>query len=74
MEILVKEYGEVFFQKHFGDWMHQFYRINAIHGGEFISKQLDKIKCPTLILHGKDDGLVLPRHGEFLKNNIENSR
>lgn len=74
MEVLVDEYGQEFFAKHFGGWMKVFRRINTHHGGEFVSKQLSKIKCPTLVLHGEDDGLILPKHGDFLKNSIPNAR
>ncbi|OXA65112.1 Valacyclovir hydrolase [Folsomia candida] len=74
MEMLVDEYGDEFFDKHFGGWMKVFSRIYTNHGGEFVSKSLDKIKCSTLILHGSDDGLVSPKHGEYLNKNIKNSR
>lgn len=74
MEILVDEYGEDFFGKHFCGWMDVFSTIFTKYGGDFISKDLSKIKCPTMILHGSKDGLILPSQGEYLEKNIKNSR
>src|SRR6201988_1809620 len=41
---------------------------------DFLDGQLGKIKTPTLIVWGREDGLVLLSEGERLKNDIANSK
>lgn len=41
---------------------------------DFLDGQLDKIKTPTLIIWGREDGLVLLSEGERLKKDIANSK
>ncbi|HXQ72734.1 MAG TPA: alpha/beta hydrolase [Pyrinomonadaceae bacterium] len=41
---------------------------------DFLDGQLDKIKTPTLIVWGREDGLVLLSEGERLKKDIANSK
>ncbi len=73
-DTLIEEYGEPFFNYHFPMWMHLFERINIVRNGELCSKSLDKVKAPTLVLHGKKDDLISPRHAVFLRDNIPNAR
>ena len=41
---------------------------------DFLDGQLDKIKLPTMIVWGSQDGLVLPAEGTRLKNDIPHAR
>lgn len=41
---------------------------------DFLDGQVDKIKVPTLIVWGREDGLVLLNEGERLKKDIANSK
>lgn len=41
---------------------------------DFLDGQLDKIKAPTLIIWGREDGLVMLSEGERLKKDIANSK
>ena len=41
---------------------------------DFLDGQVDKIKLPTLIIWGRQDGLVLQTEGERLKNDIPHAR
>lgn len=41
---------------------------------DFLDGQLDKIKTPTLIIWGREDGLVLLSEGERFKKDIANSK
>jgi len=71
---LIEEFGNELFVKHFGDWMKVFARVYSHHNGQLCSHLLGKIVCPTLILHGTEDGLVYPKHGRLLHENIKGSR
>lgn len=55
------------------------YTINSLiesvaRGEDFLDGQLDKIKAPTLIIWGREDGLVLLSEGERFKKDIANSK
>jgi len=42
-------------------------------GGDIFIEKCDDIKCPTLIIHGTEDGVIPNSHAIFLKDNIEGS-
>jgi len=42
--------------------------------GEIVRNDLKSIKCPTLILHGKNDLMVPRTHPIFLRDNIPNAK
>ena len=73
-DTLVDFYGLKFFEQEWDRWMQVFIRIYTQHGGDFCASRLDRIQCPTLIIHGEEDGLIPPDHGEFLHKNIRDSR
>ncbi len=55
------------------------YTINSLiesvgRGEDFLDGQFEKIKAPTLIIWGREDGLVPLADGERLKKDIPNSR
>ena len=73
-ETLVEEYGQEFFDKHWKIWMEIMMRIYTKNSGEFCYKDLHKITCPTFVLHGKKDMIVLPKHAHYLHKHIKNSK
>ncbi|XP_008211373.1 valacyclovir hydrolase [Nasonia vitripennis] len=71
---LVAIYGEKYFQDVWSAWIDGMKRIYDNNGGDICKKDLVKIKCPTLIVHGAKDAMVLGEHPDHLKANIANSR
>lgn len=71
---LIAIYGEKYFQDVWSAWIDGMKRIYDNNGGDICKKDLVKIKCPTLIVHGVKDAMVLKEHPEHLKANIANSR
>lgn len=41
--------------------------------GDICRNQLQKITCPTLVLHGQQDPLIPKEHAEYIAKNIKNS-
>jgi pimeloyl-ACP methyl ester carboxylesterase len=73
-DVLVEEYGQDFFVESWQTWMDILLRLQRNKGGEFCSKALHKITCPTYILHGAKDRIVSPKHAKYLHENIKNSK
>jgi len=73
-EVLVEEHGYDFFARNWQTWMDIFIRIHTHYGGEFCVKQLHKINCPTLIMHGAKDLIVGPKHGKLIHEHIKHSK
>ena len=48
--------------------------ILEAEGGEIVSRRLDAIRCPTLIIHGEDDPIVPSVHAQELHAAIAASR
>lgn len=71
---MIKAYGEDHFQKLWSDWIDAMVRIFNKRNGDLCKKELSKIKCPTLIIHGAKDAMVLSEHPIYLQQNITNSR
>ncbi|KAH0567424.1 valacyclovir hydrolase-like [Cotesia glomerata] len=71
---LIAIYGEEYFRKTWTAWVEAMDNIYKNNNGDICKNSLSKIKCPTLIVHGKKDVLVDQSHPEYLKNNIPNSR
>lgn len=68
----VKEFGEETFTKIWSS------RVDAIletyrEGGNICKEYLDKIKCPTFILHGAKDPVIDPVHVPHLRRNIRHA-
>jgi len=73
-EVLIEEYGIEFFEESWKTWMTIMKRMYTHNNGEFCAKELHKIKCPTFILHGSKDKIVLEKHAHFLHKNIPHSK
>ena len=71
---MIQIYGEDYFQKMWSDWIDAVLRLYEKQNGDLCKQVLPKIKCPTLIIHGAKDAMVLPEHPTYLKQNITNSK
>ncbi|GAB1861773.1 Valacyclovir hydrolase [Camponotus japonicus] len=70
---MIQVYGEDYFRKTWSDWIDAMLRLSKKQNGNLCKEVLSKIKCPTLIIHGAKDAVVLPEHPTYLKQNIANS-
>lgn len=71
---MIEIYGEELFRKMWTDWVDSMTKLFEKDNGDICVKELIKIKCPSLIVHGQDDKLVLKDHPFFLKKSIRNSK
>ncbi|KAG5315111.1 BPHL hydrolase, partial [Acromyrmex insinuator] len=71
---MIQIYGKDYFQKMWSDWIDAVLRLYEKQNGDLCKQVLPKIKCPTLIIHGAKDAMVLPEHPTYLKQNIANSK
>lgn len=71
---MIQAYGEDYFRKTWSDWVDAVKRLYEKQNGDLCKQVLSKIRCPTLIVHGAKDAMVLAEHPEYLKQNIANSK
>ncbi|KAL0102938.1 hypothetical protein PUN28_018323 [Cardiocondyla obscurior] len=71
---MIQVYGRDYFQKTWSDWVDGVVRLYEKQNGNLCKESLSKIKCPTLIIHGAKDAMVLPEHPTYLKQHIANSK
>jgi valacyclovir hydrolase len=69
---MVEKYGDEYVRKTWSGWVDAFAGIYA-DGGDICKDDLQKIQCPTLIIHGKQDPSVGIEQPENLHQNIKNS-
>jgi len=67
-------YGQDTFPGLWGDFVDACQAIMVDRSGDICKDLLNKITCPTLIIHGQKDALVAEEHPKFLKDNIPHSR
>ncbi|XP_050303124.1 valacyclovir hydrolase [Anthonomus grandis grandis] len=72
-EPLIKLYTEQGLQQMWNDWCDVMAELFK-DGGDICKSRLKDIRCPTLILHGDKDPMVLGEHPEFLLKHIKGSR
>lgn len=72
-ESLVKVYGDSL-QDMWTKWMDSMLEFYEAHGGDICVKELSKITCDTLIVHGAKDPLVPSFHPKFLLDHVTTSR
>ena len=65
-------YGKEGFPKLWAEFNRGFREIKTELGGKFCD--LERIRCPTLIVHGDKDAMVDPVHPGHLKANIKGAR
>lgn len=70
---LMEVYGKDYFQKMWSDWTDTALRLYKTRNGNLCKQALPKIKCPTLIIHGARDPVVMLEHPMYLKQNIPDS-
>ena len=72
-----------YFRCNFRNWLAQLMDINLplisvslilLLTGDICRIEVDKVACPTLIIHGQQDALVPQSHAEYLNQHIKNSR
>lgn len=71
---MIELYGEDYFKENWSNWIDAMKIIFEKKNGDLCKGDLSKIKCPTLIVHGEKDAMVLKEHPLFLKENIDKSR
>lgn len=71
---MIQVYGEDYFKKTWSNWVDGVLRLYEKQNGDLCKQVLSKIKCPTLIIYGARDAMVLAEHATYLKQNITNSK
>ncbi|XP_071957633.1 valacyclovir hydrolase-like [Antedon mediterranea] len=74
MQPMLDMYGKEYFQEMWLGWIECITRIYNENKGELCTRNLHKIRCPTLVLHGEKDPMVPKIHPGFLQQNIMGSR
>lgn len=67
-------YGDEYFRKACSGWVDMVERVYEKQNGDICRQSLVKIKCPTLIVYGNKDRLVVPEHPVYLKEHIAGAR
>ena len=67
--ISLDEYGKEGLEKLWHGWIDGYSKLNDI-----CSQSLDKIQCPTYILHGQKDPMLEGCHPHYLHEKIANSK
>ncbi|XP_055384332.1 valacyclovir hydrolase [Condylostylus longicornis] len=71
-EPMEKIYGVDGFPKLWSDWVDIMTLIYKEKKGNICMEEVEKISCPTLIVHGKKDPMISPEHVPYLKEKITN--
>jgi len=71
---MIQVYGEDYFRNTWSNWIDGMIRLYKKQKGDLCKQALSKIKCPTLIVHGAKDAMVLTEHPTYLNQNIANSK
>ncbi|KAK7113940.1 hypothetical protein V1264_000088 [Littorina saxatilis] len=72
-EPFVKVYGMEYFQKHWKKWIAAYGHYVEERKGDICIEETKKIRCPTLIVHGQKDALVVQEHPDYLHATIPGS-
>ncbi|XP_050716773.1 valacyclovir hydrolase-like isoform X2 [Eriocheir sinensis] len=64
-------YGKEYFRATWEGWVDAFVKVYEEEGGDLCLSDLEKILCPTLIVHGRKDPMVPCQHAEHLSENIK---
>lgn len=73
-EPMIAVYGEKYFEETWHKWCDGVKNIYHTNRGDICMSLLEKVECPTLIVHGEKDGMVDPLHIPLLTSNIRNSK
>uniref|UniRef100_A0A1L8DBN7 AB hydrolase-1 domain-containing protein n=1 Tax=Nyssomyia neivai TaxID=330878 RepID=A0A1L8DBN7_9DIPT len=63
-------YGKEEFPRLWSEWIDAMLEIYEKNNGNICKELLEKIKCPTLILHGEKDPMIMAEHIPYLMKNI----
>ncbi|XP_015524269.2 valacyclovir hydrolase [Neodiprion lecontei] len=74
MSPLAAIYGENYVRNVWPSWVDAMEEIYEKRNGDICSAFLEKIQCPTLIVHGEGDRLVKESHAAVIRNKIRKSR
>ncbi|CAD1476929.1 unnamed protein product, partial [Heterotrigona itama] len=67
---MIEVYGTEYFRRTWSDWVDAVLRICEKQHGDLCKELLAKIKCPSLIIQGTKDAMILPEHPIYLKDHI----
>ncbi|XP_076655009.1 serine hydrolase BPHL-like [Halictus rubicundus] len=71
---LIEIYGVDYFREIWTGWVDAIVRIAKKQNGDLCKDLLPKIRCPTLIIQGSKDPMVLPEHPLYLKEHISGAK
>ncbi len=71
-DALTAAYGESYWQTTWWKWCDVMHRLHA-QGGDVNLPDLEKLNCPTLIVHGAKDPLIRATHASTLHDRINGS-
>lgn len=74
---MVEEYGIEYFESTWHKWVDHWVGLSDELNGKIIdlyTKDLCKIECDVMVVHGEKDDLVPLSHGTYLNENIKHSR
>ncbi|XP_015430846.1 PREDICTED: valacyclovir hydrolase [Dufourea novaeangliae] len=71
---MIAIYGEEYFRKTWSDWVEAFSRISKKQNGDLCRDMLPKIQCPTLIVQGSKDPMVVAEHPLYLQKHITGAK
>ncbi|CAD6214684.1 GSCOCG00004178001-RA-CDS [Cotesia congregata] len=71
---LIAIYGEDYVTKVWASWLDSMVDAYENKNGDLCSEHIFKVKCPTLIIQGRKDVIVYPKHAVVMNEIIRNSR
>ncbi|XP_038652312.1 valacyclovir hydrolase-like [Scyliorhinus canicula] len=73
-KIMVEMYGAEYFIKTWAAWIDVIHAFGREPDGNICRDILPHVKCPTLIVHGEKDAVLLRCHADYLHKHIKGSR
>lgn len=67
-------YGVERFAELWSEWVDAYVLYYTKHNGDFCKKEVDQIKAPTYILHGKKDPMIAAEHIPYLRDHIKQAQ
>lgn len=71
---MVNVYGLEYFKQSWESWCDICAEIVNKRGGDLCKEGLKDINCPTLIIHGQKDAMLVEDHPIYLQKHIKNSK
>ena len=71
---LVEIYGLISLQRLWSSRLDSLVKCYTLNNGDICTKEVSKVRCPTLIIHGQNDGMCPVFHAEYLRDHIQGSR